>query len=150
MEETVKRHGDRLYRTALVMLGGKADAEDMVQDAFVKLIETRPRFQSPEHEAAWLIRVTVNLCKNRLRSHGWRKTVPLWDTYPARDEEEHTVVDMVSSLPPKYRTVIHLHHFEGYSVKEIAVLTGQTEAAVRKQHTRAKQLLKDCMKGVFA
>jgi RNA polymerase sigma-70 factor (ECF subfamily) len=147
IEKIVKRDGDRLYRTAISITGNKAEAEDIVQDAFMKLVEKQPHFESSEHETAWLIRVTVNLCKNRVRSHWWRKTESLLDTYPAQDREESDLMQTILSLPAKYRTVIHLFYYEGYSAKEIAKITGQKETAVRQQLTRARRMLKDFLKG---
>jgi RNA polymerase sigma-70 factor (ECF subfamily) len=147
MEETVKRNEDRLFRTAAAIMGGKADAEDIVQDVFVKLFEKRPPFESAEHETAWLIRVTVNLCKSRLRSP-WRKaTVPLLDDYPAQTDEQRDILQTVLSLPPKYRTALHLFYFEGYSTKEIAKMTNQKEATVRKRLERARRMLRSYLEG---
>jgi len=143
MEAVIKKHQNKLYRTALAIMGGKTDAEDIVQDAFIKLFEKQQDFESPEHEAAWLIRVTVNLCKNRLRSHWWRRTVPLLDTYPARNDAQTGIVQAIMALPSKYRGVIHLFYYEGYSTKEIAEITAQNESTVRQQLTRARRRLKD-------
>ena len=146
-EETVKRNEGKMLRAAIAIMGGRADAEDVVQDVFVKLFEKLPQFESPEHETAWLIRVTVNLCKTRLRSH-WRKlTVPLLDIYPAKTDEQPELAGAVFSLPPKYRTAIHLFYYEGYSAKEIADITDQKESAVRKQLSRARLMLKEHLEG---
>jgi RNA polymerase sigma-70 factor (ECF subfamily) len=142
MEQTVKRHENRLLRTAAAIMGSKTDAEDIVQDAFVKLFEKQPEFESTEHETAWLVRVTVNLCKSVLRSHWWKTTVPLLDDHPAHDEEQRDVMETVLSLPVKYRTVIHLFYYEGYSTKEIAEITGRKESTVREQLTRARRMLR--------
>ena len=147
MEATIKTHQNKLYRTALAIIGSKAEAEDVVQDAFIKLFEKQPSFQSREHEAAWLIRVTVNLCKNRLRSHWWKRTVPLLDTYPAAGDSQHGLVQAIMRLPSKYRGAIHLFYYEGYSTKEIADITAQKESTVRQQLTRARRMLKDFLKG---
>jgi len=141
----VKRNLDRLLRTAVAILGGKAEAEDAVQDAFLKYIEKQPSFASAEHETAWLIRVTVNQCKSRLRSHWWKKTVPLLETYPAKDDEQLDIVQVVLSLPSRYRTVLHLFYYEGFSIKEIAELTEQNEPTVRKQLERARTMLKNVL-----
>jgi len=143
MEAIIIKHQNKLYRTALAILGGKADAEDVVQDAFIKLFEKQQEFESTGHEAAWLIRVTVNLCKNRLRSCWWRRTVPLLDTYPAKNDGQQGVMQAIMALPSKYRGVIHLFYYEGYSTKEIAEMTTQSESAVRQQLTRARRKLKD-------
>jgi len=147
MEEIVKRYQDKLLRTAIAIMGNKADAEDIVQDAFIKLFEKNPDFKSAEHEIAWLMRVTVNLCKNRLRSHWWKKTVPLLDDYPAETGEQQELIETILSLPAKYRIVIHLFYYEGYSTKEIAGVTELNEATVRQQLTRARRMLKDFLEG---
>jgi RNA polymerase sigma-70 factor (ECF subfamily) len=147
MEEIVKRYQDKLFRTAIAIMGCKADAEDIVQDAFIKLFEKNPEFKSAEHETAWLMRVTVNLCKNRLRSHWWKKTVPLLDDYPAETDEQQALMETVLSLPSKYRIVIHLFYYEGFSTKEIAGITELNESAVRQQLTRARRMLKDFLEG---
>lgn len=147
MEEAIKRNKDRLFRTAIAIMGGKAEAEDIVQDVFVKLFEKQSHFESMEHETAWLIRVTVNLCKNRLRSHWWKKTVPLLDTYPAQTDEQQNIMQTVLSLPSKYRIVIHLFYYEGYATKEIAEITKQKESTVREQLTRARRMLKEFLEG---
>ena len=133
------RNQDRLYRTALAITRSKTDAEDAVQDTFVKLLQKQPKFNSPEHETAWLIRVTVNLCKNTLRK---QKPSQLLEDYPAQDPVSHELMETVMSLPPKYRLVIHLYYYEGYATKEIAAMTKQKEGTVREQLTRARRLLK--------
>jgi RNA polymerase sigma-70 factor (ECF subfamily) len=141
IEELVRRHESRLYRTAVAIMGNRADAEDVVQDAFIKVLEKRPEFDSPEHEIAWLIRVTVNLCRSRLRSKWWKTTVPLLDSYPARSESEQQLMETILSLPAKYRIVLHLFYYEGYSTREIAEVTEQKESSVRSLLTRARQRL---------
>ena len=144
MEETVKRNADKLFRTAVAVMGCKTDAEDIVQDVFLKLLEKQPDFESPAHETAWLIRVTVNMCKTRLRSRLYRrkKTVSLLGDYPAQNDGQHELIETVLSLPSKYRTAIHLFYYEGYSTKEIADITSQKESTVRSQLTRARYTLK--------
>lgn len=141
MEEFVRKYESRVYRTAVAIMGNRADAEDIVQDAFIKVLEKRPEFESPEHEIAWLIRVTVNLCRSRLRSKWWKKTEPLLDSYPARSESEQQLMETILSLPAKYRIVLHLFYYEGYSTREIAEITEQKESTVRSLLTRARQKL---------
>ncbi|MCL1867125.1 MAG: sigma-70 family RNA polymerase sigma factor [Oscillospiraceae bacterium] len=142
MEEIVTRNIDKMYRTAIAVTHSKTDAEDAVQDAFVKLFEKTPTFESPQHETSWLIRVTVNMCKNRLKSKWKKNFTPLLDIYPAANDSQGELVELVSALPTKYRTVIHLYYYEGYSTKEIAEITKQKESTVREQMTRARRLLK--------
>ena len=142
IEVIMRKHKDKVLRVACAILGNITDAEDVFQDTFVKLFEKQPIFESEKHEAAWLIRVAVNLSKNKLRSF-WRKnTIPLLDTYPAKDDEQHELIDIVMSLPVKYKLVIHLFYFEGYSIDEIALITGQKYSTVGNQLSRARQMLK--------
>ena len=112
-EALVTRHENRLYRMAIAVMGNISDAEDAVQEAFLRAYEKAPEFETEEHEKAWLIWVTVNLCNSRLRSP-WRKhTEPLLDSYSAAEPEQHTLLEHVLALPPKYRAAIHLF-YEGY------------------------------------
>ncbi len=142
-EALVTEYEKQLYRAALAILGNIAEAQDIVQEVFIKLYEFSGDFNSKEHQKAWLLRVTFNLCKNKLRSSWWKKSAPLLDTIPAKDEEQHDLLEYVISLPAKYRTVIHLYYYEGYSTKEIAMLTSQKESTVRSLMTRARTQLKD-------
>ena len=149
IEKIVKRDSNKLFRAAVAITGSKAEAEDVVQEVFIKLIEKQPNFESEEHETAWLIRVTVNLCKNRIRSIWWKKTEPLLETYKTQSSEETNIMQTILSLPIKYRTVIYLFYYEGYSTKEIADITDQRESAVRQQLTRARRMLKDFLEGEY-
>lgn len=146
LEEIVLRHENRLYRTAAAIMGNRAEAEDILQEVFLKVLEKRPLFQSQEHEKAWLIRVTVNQCYSRQRSTWWRKTEPLLDSYPAKTAEQETLIDSVMALPAKYRVVIHLFYYEGYSTKEIAEITQQKEPTVRSLLMRARTKLQSLLK----
>jgi len=126
----------------------KTDAEDIMQEVFLKVVEGKtPAFQSAEHEKAWLARVTVNQCRSRLRSPWRKKTEPLLDIYKAQDDKEQELLEIVFSLPLKYRIVIHLFYYEGYSTKEIAEITGQKDSTVRSTLTRARHMLKDFLEG---
>jgi len=145
-EAVVTKHENRLYRTALAITGNMSDAEDIVQEAFLRAYERAPDFETEEHEKAWLIRVTVNLCNSRLRSPWRKRIIPLLDSYPTSEPEQHELLEQIVALEPKYRTVIHLFYYEGYSVKDISELTGQKEATVRSHLTRARQKLKLVLK----
>lgn len=144
-EATVLKYENKLYRTALAILNNSSEAEDILQEVFIKYYMHSEPFQSSEHKKAWLIRVTINLCKNRLRSSWWKKSVPLLDIYPAEDPEEEQLMEHILSLPAKYRTVIHLYYYEGYSTKEIAALTDQKESTVRTLMARGRKQLKDIL-----
>jgi RNA polymerase sigma-70 factor (ECF subfamily) len=141
-ERIVRGNAQRLYKAALAVTGNPAEAEEAVQDCFLRLWEKNPPFSSPEHETAWLIRVTVNNAKNRLKSAWNRRTVPLTENIPHHDKAEGELLDMLARLPANDRAVIHLTYYEGYSAKEIARITRQLESTVRSRLSRARQKLK--------
>jgi RNA polymerase sigma-70 factor (ECF subfamily) len=143
IENLVRKYENKIFRTAIAITGSKADAEDVMQEVFLKLIQKAPAFESDEHESAWLTRVTVNQCKTLLRSVWFKKSEPLLDIYPAAETEQHDLIEQINILPQKYRTVIYLFYYEGYSTKEIAGLTSQKESTVRSQLNRARNLLKN-------
>ena len=147
LETLLFQYENTLYRAALAILGDAHEAEDAVQDAFLRCLEKVPDFESPAHEKAWLLRVTVNGCKSRLRSPWRRRTAPLLDTYPAAGPEEQSLMETIGKLPAKDRTVLHLYYYEGYQTAEIAEMTGWREGTVRSRLTRARAKLGALLKG---
>ena len=103
LEELVNTYETTLYRAALAILGDAHEAEDAVQDAFLRCLEKAPDFESPAHARAWLLRVTVNGCKSRLRAPWRRRTAPLLDAYPAAAPEEGTLLEAMQALPARDR-----------------------------------------------
>ena len=147
LETLLFQYENTLYRAALAILGDAHGAEDAVQDAFLRCLEKEPDFESPAHEKAWLLRVTVNGCKSRLRSLWRRRTAPLLDTYPAAGPEEQSLMETIGKLPAKDRTVLHLYYYEGYQTAEIAEMTGWREGTVCSRLTRARVKLGALLKG---
>ena len=143
-ETLVTENENRLYRAALAILGDPQEAEDAVQDAFLKLLEKGP--EKLERPDAWLMRVLVNGCRSRLRL-GWRRVGPLPDTLPDLREEEREELEELYALPPADRAVIHLHYYQGYSTGEIAQLLGQRPGTVRSRLARARSRLKRLLEG---
>lgn len=143
-EVFVTEHENHLYRTALSILGAPQEAEDAVQDAFVKFLEKAP--ENLEHPRAWLTRVLVNGCKSRLRL-GWRRVGPLPDTLPAPEAEEQETLEELYALSPADRAVIHLFYYQGYSTQEIAQMMGQRPGTVRARLSRARARLKQLLEG---
>lgn len=119
-----------------------ADANDILQETFLKYLKHDDCFESEEHKKAWLIRVTINNCKSLLISPWFQKTVPLDDKLPFVDKEESDLFRAVMALPVKYRIVIHLHYYAGYSTKEIAAALSLGESTVRVRLLRARDKLK--------
>lgn len=144
------RYGDMILRLAFSCMKNLPDAEDVLQDVFLKILEKNPAFESEEHRKAWLIRVTVNICRSRLRSP-WRRHKELEEADAFLEEadwlEANEVLDAVMALPEKYREVIHLYYYEDYSVGQIASLLGRKEATVRSLMFRARAILKNTLKG---
>lgn len=141
----VKTHEQTLYRAAAAILGDAHEAEDAVQDAFLAWLEKTPSCPDAAHERAWLLRVTVNGCKSRLRSPWRRRTAPLPESYPAATPEEHAALDAVLSLPPKERATVHLFYYEGYQTAEIAAILGEREGTVRSRLSRCRKKLRDML-----
>lgn len=142
-EELFLKYMDRLYRMALFMLFSVQDAEDIVQETYIRLLVKQPKFHDEEHAKAWLIRVCINLCKNQLR---FRKR-HLQDNIeglqmPIVRAEVYEIMHSVHFLPEKLRKVMILHAVEGYSVKEISKILKISESAVKKRLQRGRDLLR--------
>ncbi|WP_141505258.1 sigma-70 family RNA polymerase sigma factor [Paenibacillus luteus] len=146
----VHRHADLMMRVAYTYLKNTADAQDVCQDVFIKLAKRSVVFSQAEHEKAWVIRVTINVCKDLLRSP-WKKLFsPISESVRSiQNTSNQEVVACVLDLPAKYRIVIYLYYYEGYSTAEIAGLLKRNENTVRTQLKRARELLKACMIGGF-
>lgn len=146
MEETFEQAyaawGEMLYRLAALYLGSAGEAEDVLQDVFVKLLSQKRHFQDEAHQKRWLIRVTVNLCKDRLRSARRRATVPLEDRDLVGREEDREILSLVLSMPEVYRSAVHLHYYEGYSVEEIGKILGLSVSAVKMRLKRGREYLR--------
>lgn len=144
-DEVVRLYENTLYRTALSVTKNREDALDMVQETFIRWMTSRPSFESDEHEKAWLLRVVINLSRNLVSSAAHRTSEELLDIYPAKEEEEKWLLEEVMKLPEKYREVIHLYYYEGYSTAEIAEILDTRESTVRSQMLRARRQLKKAL-----
>ena len=142
-EEIVARQGPRVYRLAFAQLRSKADAEDVFQEVFLRSVEKLPEFESPEHEKAWFLRVTLNCCRSLWRSAWHKRSVPLDENLPFETRDQWGLHQELLRLPKKYRAVLHLFYWEDMSTAEIAKVTGSTPAAVRKQLERARGMMKE-------
>ena len=142
-EEIVARQGPRVYRLAFAQLRSKADAEDVFQEVFLRYVEKLPEFESPEHEKAWFLRVTLNCCRSLWRSAWHKRSVPLDENLPFETRDQWGLHQELLRLPKKYRAVLHLFYWEDMSTAEIAKVTGNTPAAVRKQLERARVMMKE-------
>lgn len=137
----VTQYSQLLLRIAFTRVKSTHDAEDVVQEVFLKLITKQPCFRNEEHEKAWLIRATINLTCDMLKS-SFRQSVPLDESILSSQEEPNQLLSAVRSLPEKYSTVLHLYTYEGYSIKEIAQILALPAATVGTRLSRARKQLK--------
>ena len=149
-EETISRvvetYSSMLLRLACTRLDDPAVAEDAVQEVFLRLLTARPVFRDAEHEKAWLIRTTLHRASD-FRKAAARKNVPLDEAAQAAEPEvENGLRAAVLALPEKYSTVVHLHYYEGYSIKEIAKLLGIPAATVGTRLARGRERLRQMLK----
>ncbi|HIW75480.1 MAG TPA: RNA polymerase sigma factor [Candidatus Gordonibacter avicola] len=150
MERAMDGHGALVYRLALSQTCSPQDAEDVAQDVFLRLLNDTTPFQDDEHLKAWLIRVTVNRCRELHRSV-WKRRVDATDTTapalanlaaPMQQLMESDVWEAVQRLPHQMRLVVHLHYFEGYPVADISRLTHCNPITVRTRLHRARTKLR--------
>ena len=148
--QAMNTYGNSILRLSFAYLHDLAGAEDILQDTLIRLMKTNPVFTSPDHEKAWLLRVAINLCKNRLKSF-WAKYSELSEEFPddPMSSDEIILLDLVSKLPVKYREVIHLFYYEDYSINEIAVLLQKNKSTIRSLLHRAREKLKIHLKGDY-
>lgn len=149
VNNVLTKYSNMVYRLALSRTRNIADAEDIVQEVFLRLVNKKPEFQNEEHRKAWLIRVTLN-CSSKLLTSAWfRRTVPLEEELKFETKEKNDVYYAVMELPIKYRTVIHLFHYEDMSILQISEALNIKESTIKSQLLRARQLLKTKLKGEF-
>lgn len=172
-EEVIKRNSDMVYRLAYSLVKTRADADDIYQEVFMRYIKAGPVFESEEHERAWLVRVTVNCCKNYWKSPWVRRRAAFYEETAlneeghagakrlaqadpgaasggmlAADSEEQLLIETVKELPEKYRVVIHLFYYEEMSVEEIGKIMGMKASTVRARLTRARKRLREKLGGL--
>ena len=141
-----ERYGDKVYAAAFSVCRNLHDAQDIAQETFLSYHTTKKEFASEEHILAWLLRVAVNKSKNLCRSAHKQRDLPLEDweqTLVFAEAADRELFQAVLALPEPYRVVLHLHYYEGYSVKEIAKLLRVGESAVKQRLARARAQLKE-------
>ncbi|HAX84112.1 MAG TPA: RNA polymerase subunit sigma-70 [Ruminococcaceae bacterium] len=139
---------DTVYRVAVHNSARTADAEDITQSVFVKLLESEKAFRGTEHLKAWLIRVTINLCRDELRKNA---NIVLCEAPLPKNaaEKEDSVIEAVRALPENYRNAVYLHYYEGYSAKEIGKILDAKPNTVLSWLSRGRAMLKEEMIGGF-
>lgn len=147
----IERYADTVRRICMVHLKNYSDTEDIFQTVFLKYVLYPEPFESEEHEKAWIIRVTVNACKDLLKSFFRSRTTSLEalkETAMVPDLEHSELLDAVLGLPEKYKNVVYLYYYEEYSAAEISQILKKNVNTVYTLLTRARHLLKQELEGV--
>ena len=146
--DLAQRHMDAVFRLAFSCLKSRADADDVTQTVLLRLYETDKTFESDDHVKYWLIRVTLNECRKHWRSP-WRHTedyAEYANTLTFEQPRYSEVFDAVMALDPKYRVVIYLYYYEGYTAPEVGALLGLKPSTVQTRLSRAREKLKAQLK----
>lgn len=145
VEQAIELYSDMIRRICLLHLNNHEDTEDVLQEVFLKYVLHSVGFESKEHEKAWLIRVTLNACKDLKRKLFRHTTVPLEvlsEEAASVVPEQMEILETVLSLPAKYKDAIYLHYYEGYTAKEIGTMLHKKENTVYSLLSRGRELLK--------
>jgi RNA polymerase sigma-70 factor (ECF subfamily) len=141
LTELVDTYGNQLCKLATAQLNNRSDALDVVQDVFLKVHVKNPDWNCPDHVKAWLIRATVNRCRDYNRRAG---TVELHEVFDvSRSAPDYDLQDALANLPQKYRIVLYLHYYEGYKISEIASTLKIGESGIKKRLVVGREKLKN-------
>lgn len=150
VNRAIDKYSDTVKRICVVYLKSHSDTEDIFQTVFMKYLLSSNEFESDEHEKAWFIRVTINSCKDLLKSFLKKNTVPLEiiaeQSVEMPSENSH-VLEAVLSLPKKYKEVVYLYYYEEYTAVEISKILNKNVNTIYTLLSRAKALLKDKLGG---
>ena len=150
VNRAIDRYTDTVRRLCMLHIKNYADTEDIFQAVFLKYALSSVSFESDEHEKAWLIRVTINACKDLLKSFFRSRTISLDDILEqpaALPPDNREVLETVLALPSKYKDVVYLHYYEGYTAPQISRILGKNVNTVYTLLTRSRQILKERLGG---
>lgn len=145
--DLVEEYQTMLYRIAFANIRNRADAEDAVQEAFLRYMKDEKPILNREHEKAWLIRTTIHICMDVLKSSWHRRTVPLEESLLAESREvylpyqikDDRTLEAVLKLPVHYRNPIYLFYYEDYSIHEIAGVLNEKEGTIKTRLRRGRE-----------
>lgn len=147
IEMVLKKYSDMVRRICFLYLQNSSDVDDVFQEVFLKLLKNHKSFENEEHEKAWIIRVTINKCKDILKSF-WKKNIYSIENinnieFQFEHKAENELLKVVLALPKKYKDVIYLYYYESYTVPEMARLLNKKENTIYSNLHRAKKLIKE-------
>ena len=150
INRVIEQYSNMVRRLCMIHLKNYADTEDIFQTVFLKYALSSVIFESEEHEKAWFLRVTINACKDLLKSFFRNRTVPLDELIeqPAEMPPDYReVLEAVLALPSKYKDAVYLHYYEGYTAPEISRILGKNVNTVYTLLNRSRQLLREKLVG---
>lgn len=150
VNRAIDLYADTVKRICVLHLKNSSDTEDIFQEVFLKYALSSILFESKEHEKAWMIRVTINQCKDFMKSIFRRKTISLEDVVSLSEEQKEDykdVLEAVLALPQKYKDVVYLYYYEGYSAVEISEMLGKNVNTVYTLLARSRDKLKEKLGG---
>ena len=153
LERIVREHGDMVLRLAVSNTGNRADAEDVFQEVFIRLVRSLDKIEDENHLRYWLIRATINRCKSLFSSASRRREVPLEELpesveEPFDGEVDTPATDALHRLPEKYRSPLHLFYFEDLSISAIAGILDCSEGTVKSLLSRGRAMLRESLREV--
>lgn len=147
--EFYDRQVKRVYRLAMVLMGNISDAEDVTQTVFLKAWEKKPDFRDSDHEIAWILTTTRNQCKDIHKSFYRRKRADLENAPEPKvtleTQMDSEIWEALQSLTEKYRMVLYLYYYEGYSVRELSVILGRRESTLQTQLATGRKQMKSLL-----
>ena len=155
LEQIVRKHGDMVLRLAVSNLNNRADAEDVFQEVFIRLVRSLDKIEDEAHLRHWLIRATINRCKSLHTSAPRRRELPydelpesFGESFEDTPEEDTPATDALQSLPEKYRAPLHLFYIEDLPINDIARILDCSEGTVKSQLSRGRSMLRESLKEV--
>ena len=149
LEDAINKYADMVKRITCMYIKNFSDSEDIMQEVFIKYMlraQSGERFESDRHEKSWVVRVTVNQCKDYLKSYWRRNVVHIGDRdFEAPAENEIGVLEYVKMLPKNYGILLYLFYYEDYKVSEISKMIGVKENTIYSSLSRARVMLKKHM-----
>ena len=152
LQQAMDTCGDAVYRLALCRLNSRADAEDVYQEVFLRLLRDDTDFRDEEHLKAWLLRVTLSRCADLRRSAWFKRTAPMEaaaDAAAPEPDDQSELWQAIAALPDDQRTAVWLHYVEGYRTEEIAQMVGCSAVTIRTRLHRARKQLRSEMEGSY-
>ena len=147
--EFYDRQVKRVYRLAMVLMGNISDAEDVTQTVFLKAWEKKPDFRDSDHEIAWILTTTRNQCKDIHKSFYRRKRADLENApepqVTLETQMDSEIWEALQSLTEKYRMVLYLYYYDGYSVRELSVILGRRESTLQTQLATGRKQMKSLL-----